>query len=93
MTAFKSAWDGICDTPAEAAHMKIKSALLLALTDRVKSWKVTQAAAAERLGLTQPRVNELLRGKISNISLEKLIELSERAGLAIDIDVHPKEAA
>ncbi|HEY3778978.1 MAG TPA: XRE family transcriptional regulator [Rhizomicrobium sp.] len=60
---FDSVWDALENTPAEAANMTLRSRLLIAIEERVRSWKVTQSEAARRLGITQPRLNDLLRGK------------------------------
>ena len=88
---YAKVWDAICDTPEEAAQMRMKSELLSMLSDEIKAWGVTQAQAAQRLGVTQPRINDLLRGKISSITFDQLITLSTRAGLAISISVQRRE--
>jgi predicted XRE-type DNA-binding protein len=86
---FENVWDALSDTPEEATHMTMKSDLLIAIQEAVRAWRLTQAKAAERLGVTQPRLNDLLRGKISNFSLETLIELSTRAGLSVSLEIKP----
>jgi predicted XRE-type DNA-binding protein len=53
----------------------------------VESWKVTQAVAAKRLGVTQPRLNDLLRGRINRFSVDALMELANRAGLAVRVEL------
>lgn len=53
----------------------------------MRKWNVTQAEAARRLGITQPRLNDLLRGKIANFSLDTLIDLAAQAGLSVRLDV------
>jgi len=60
---------------------------MLAIRDTVESWNVTQATAAKRLGLTQPRMNDLVRGRIVKFSLDALINLATRAGLSIRVEV------
>ncbi|MEM7667447.1 MAG: XRE family transcriptional regulator [Pseudomonadota bacterium] len=85
--SFDSVWDAIEDTPEEAANMRLRSQLLTAVEQEVRSWNLTQAKAAERLGVTQPRLNDLLRGKIAKFSLDALVELSARAGLAVKLGV------
>lgn len=85
--SFESVWDALEDTPAEAANMTMRSSLLIAIEQRVRSWKVTQAEAARRLGITQPRLNELLRGRISNFSLDALIVLAGKTGLTVRLDI------
>lgn len=84
---FENVWDALEDTPEEAANMTMRSSLLIAIGERVRNWEVTQAEAAKRLGITQPRLNDLLRGKINNFSLDALIALAGRAGLAVRLDI------
>jgi predicted XRE-type DNA-binding protein len=84
---FQSVWDAIESSPAQAANMKARSKMMLAIRDTVESWDVTQAAAAKRLGLTQPRMNDLVRGRINKFSLDALINLAARAGLSIRVEV------
>jgi predicted XRE-type DNA-binding protein len=67
--------------------MTMRSHLLIAVERRVRSWGVTQTEAAQRLGITQPRLNDLLRGRITNFSLDTLINLATRAGLAVRLDI------
>ena len=79
---FDNVWDAIEDTPAEAANMSMRSSLMIAIEQRVRKWNVTQAEAARRLGITQPRLNDLLRSKIANFSLDTLINLAAQADFA-----------
>lgn len=67
--------------------MAMRSNLLIAIEQRVRSWNATQAEAAERLGITQPRLSDLLRGRVANFSLDTLINLAARAGLAVRLDI------
>lgn len=85
--SFVNVWDAMEDTPAEAANMTMRSNLLIAVEQQVRSWGVTQAEAARRLGITQPRLNDLLRGRITNFSLDTLINLATQAGLAVRLDI------
>jgi predicted XRE-type DNA-binding protein len=84
---FRSVWDAIESSPAQAANMKARSQMMLAIRDTVASWKTTQVAAAKRLGLTQPRMNDLVRGRINKFSLDALINLAARAGLSVRVEV------
>ena len=72
---FDNVWDALEDTPEEATNMTLRSDLLIALDRRVKAWKLTQAAAAERLGISQPRLNDLLRRRINKFNLDALVTL------------------
>lgn len=82
--SFDSVWDAIEDTPAEAANMKARSDFMMAIQTTVDSWKLTQAEAASRLGLTQPRMNDLLRGRIDRFSLDALMNIASAAGLKVE---------
>ncbi|EHK73553.1 XRE family transcriptional regulator [Sinorhizobium meliloti] len=85
--SFSNVWDALENTPAEAASMAMRSNLLIAIEQRVRSWQVTQAEAARRLGMTQPRLNDLLRGRITKFSLDTLINLASQAGLTVRLDI------
>ncbi len=85
--SFANVWDALEDTPQEAANMSMRSDLLIAIEQQVRSWNITQAEAAKRLGITQPRLNDLLRGRIMNFSLDTLIILAGQAGLAVRLDI------
>jgi predicted XRE-type DNA-binding protein len=85
---FASVWDALEDSPAEAANMRLRSELMIAIRQAVAEWSISQAAAARRLEVTQPRLNGLLRGRINNFSLDALTVLAARAGL----DVHMRIA-
>ena len=84
---FDDVFDALTDTPTEAANMKARSALLSALVSRVKSWRVSQEAAARRLGITRPRLNDLMRGKLDKFSLDALVNLATAAGLTLKIQI------
>ncbi len=88
---FASVWDALEDTAAEAANMRARSELMIAVRSKIKSWKVSQTEAARRLGLTQPRLNDLLQGRIDKFSLDALINLAGPAGLAVRLQI--REAA
>lgn len=82
---FDDVFDALSDTPAEAANMKARADLLAVLVDQVKSWGLPQEAAATRLGITRPRLNDLLRGKLGKFSLDALVNLVAAAGLTLEI--------
>ena len=84
---FDSVWDAIEDSPAAAVNMKARADLVIAIREVVESWKVTQAKAAKRLGVNQPRMNDLVRGRIDKFSLDALMKLASRAGLAVRFEV------
>jgi predicted XRE-type DNA-binding protein len=84
---FANVWDALEDDPAAAANMTMRSDLLIALQQRIDSWKVTQAQAARRLGVTQPRLNDLLRGRINKFSLDTLVNLANRAKIQVQLSI------
>ena len=84
---FDSVWDAIESSPAQAANMKARAQMMIAIREAVADWGLTQAATAKRLGLTQPRTNDLLRGRINKFSLDALINVATAAGLAVRVEV------
>ncbi len=84
---FDSVFDALADTPAEAANMKARSELLSALQARICAWDLSQEAAAARLGITRPRLNDLLRGKLGKFSLDALVNIAATSGLKLEIRV------
>lgn len=78
---FDSVWDAIEDTPQQAASMRARAELLMALQAWVKLSSRTQAEAARLFGITQPRMSDLMRGKIDLFSLSALMDMATAAGL------------
>ena len=87
-----SVWDALVDTPEEAENLRIRSKLMRAITRTIKSWDVSQKEAAQRLHLTQPRLNDLLKGKIDKFSLDALVNMLAGADLELDIGIRRKAA-
>lgn len=84
---FASVWDAIEDTPAEAENMKLRSALMMALEKRIRDHGWTQVEAARHLGVTQPRVSDLMRGKINVFAIDTLVNMLTAAGLHVEMRV------
>lgn len=93
METFDSVFDALADTPAESANVTARADLLLAIRERVKVWNVTQEDAAARLGLTRPRLNDLMRGKLDKFSLDALVNIASAAGFKLHIALEEAEAA
>ncbi|KVH32261.1 helix-turn-helix domain-containing protein [Burkholderia cepacia] len=83
----ESVWDAIESQPAEAENMKLRSELMIALKQRIAQLELSQAQAAKRLGVTQPRVSDLLRGKINLFGLDALVNMAAAVGLRVDLRV------
>lgn len=79
---FTSIWDAIEDTPQAAASMKARSTLLMELANVIQQRGMTQAEAAELFGVTQPRISDLMRGKINLFSLDMLMNMAATAGMS-----------
>jgi predicted XRE-type DNA-binding protein len=84
---FANVWDGLEGNPEDAAIMTMRSNLMIAISDVVRNWDTTQVTAARRRGITQPRLNDLLHGKINKFSLDTLAALAMRAGLKVKVGV------
>jgi predicted XRE-type DNA-binding protein len=84
---FESVWDAIEDTPEEAENMRLRSELMMALKKRIERTSISQAQAAKMFGVTQPRVSDLLRGKISLFSLDALVKMATAAGLHVELRI------
>ncbi len=84
---FRDVWEAIEPNPVEAMNLRIRSNLMSAIIDTVKGWDVTQKEAAKRLGITQPRLNLLLKGRFNEFSLDALVELLKPAGLELEFNV------
>ncbi|WP_063548841.1 helix-turn-helix domain-containing protein [Burkholderia territorii] len=84
---YTNVWDAIESQPAEAENMKLRSALMIALKQRIAQLELSQAEAAKQLGVTQPRVSDLLRGKINLFGLDALVNMAAAVGLRVDLQV------
>ena len=84
---FDSVWDAIEDDPAQAENLKLRSALMMALIDHIRKQGLTQSEAAKLLGVTQPRISNLVRGKIDLFGLDTLVNMVAAAGMHIDLKV------
>ncbi len=89
---FASVWDAIEDTPAEAANMKLRSTLMMAIKDHIEREGLSQTQAAKLFNITQPRVSDLMRGKIHLFAIDALVTMLAAAGLRVDMRVRKTAA-
>jgi predicted XRE-type DNA-binding protein len=75
----------LAETPAEAANLTARGLLIIAIEQRIREEGWTQTEAAARLHVTQPRVSDLLNGKISKFSLDALVNMLEPVGLTFEV--------
>ena len=85
--SFASVWDAIEDDHAEAQNMRLRSALMMALKNHIAREGLSQKAAAQLLGVTQPRVSDLLNGKINLFALDSLVNMAAMAGLHVELHI------
>lgn len=72
-------------SPADATNLRLRSELMACIEKYVRAGSGTQAAAARSLGVTQPRLNALLKGRIDLFSLDALVNMAARTGLRVDL--------
>jgi predicted XRE-type DNA-binding protein len=75
------------DIAVQTQSMRLRSALMAALKRHIEHIGLNQAKAAEALGVTQPRISDLMRGKIALFSLDTLVQMAAAAGLQVEIRV------
>ena len=82
---YASIWDALADTPEQAANLAARAQLMREIAALVKEAGWTQAEAARRCGVTQPRMNDLLRGRVSRFSLDALVNMAAALGRKVEI--------
>ena len=76
----------------DAEKLKIKTGLVIEIRKAMRSLGLTQQEAAKRMGITQPKVSDMMRGDFTNLSERKLMECLTRLGYDIKISVRPARA-
>lgn len=76
-------------SPAESRNLCIRSEMMTALRKFIQNEGLTQAEAAKLLKVSQPRISDLTRGKISRFSLDTLVNMLSDAGLEVDFRIKP----
>ena len=84
---FASVWDALADTAEEAANLKVRAELMRKIASLIQESGWTQARAAEHCGITQPRINDLLRGRISRFSLDALVNIAASLGRQVHVEL------
>ena len=85
--SFDSVWDAIADTPEEAANLRARAELMMQIADVIKTRRWKQAEAAAHCGVTQPRINDLLRGRVSRFSLDALVNIAAALGCRVHVEL------
>jgi predicted XRE-type DNA-binding protein len=84
---FVNVWDAIADTPEEAANLTLRSDLMDEIEAIIGRNGWTQAEAAKRCGVSQPRMNDLLRGRIARFSLDALVNIASALGCKVRVSI------
>ena len=83
---FKSVWDAIEDDPIRMQNLKLRSELMIQISEKLLSLGVTQTKASQILCISQPRVCALLQGKIDRFRLDSLVDMAHR--LELNVSIH-----
>ena len=78
--------------PGEARNLLIRSKLMLAATRFVEDRGLTQAEAADLMGTSQPRISDLVRGKIGQFTIDSLVNMLATAGVKVEIEIQETAA-
>lgn len=84
---FDSVWDAIEDTSAQAENMRLRSALMLALREHINTTGMSQSKAAKMFGVTQPRISDLMRGRIELFAIDSLVNMLAAIGLRVELRI------
>jgi predicted XRE-type DNA-binding protein len=84
---YANVWDALADTTEQAANLRARADLMRQITEIIldNGWK--QVEAAERCGVTQPRINDLLRGRVSRFSLDALVNIATALGRRVSVEL------
>ncbi len=84
---YASVWDALADTPEQAANLRARAELMQQIAAIVNDKEWTQAEAAKRCGVTQPGINDLLRGRVSRFSLDALVNIATAIGRRVHVEL------
>lgn len=84
---YASVWDALADTPEEAANLRARAELMQQIAAIVAENGWTQVEAAKNCGVTQPRINDLLRGRVSRFSLDALVNIATAIGRRVHVEL------
>jgi predicted XRE-type DNA-binding protein len=84
---YASVWDALADTPEQAANLQARADLMRQIAELIQAEGWKQVDAAERCGVTQPRINDLLRGRVSRFSLDALVNIATALGRRVSVEL------
>jgi len=86
---FSNVWDALEDTPEQAANLRARSGLMIQIRTIIEKRKWTQTEAAKHCGVTQPRINDLIHGRIDCFSLDALVNIASALGKRVELILEP----
>jgi len=86
-TRISNIWDALEDTPQEAQNMKMRADLMMNIRKYIQNSGMGQEYAAQKMGVTQPRVSDLMRGKINLFTIDALTNMAVALGLKIELRI------
>jgi predicted XRE-type DNA-binding protein len=86
---YDSVWDALADSPEQAANLRARAELMQQIAAIIKKRRWTQTEAARHCGVTQPRINDLLRGRLSRFSLDALVNIAAAMGRQVHVELEP----
>jgi predicted XRE-type DNA-binding protein len=84
---YASVWDALADTPEQAANLRARAELMQQISGLIESKNWNQTEAAAQCGVTQPRINDLLRGRVSRFSLDALVNIATSIGQRVHFEL------
>jgi predicted XRE-type DNA-binding protein len=84
---YATVWDALADTPEQAANLQARADLMRQIAELIQDEGWKQVEAAERCGVTQPRINDLLRGRVSRFSLDALVNIATALGRRVSVEL------
>ena len=85
--SYASVWDALADTPEQAANLRARAELMQQIAAIVSESGWTQVEAAKHCGVTQPHINDLLRGRVSRFSLDALVNIATAIGRRVHVEL------
>ena len=84
---FESVWEALEDDPVRVQNLKLRSAAMIEITEKLAGMNLSQTEIAKILSISQPRVSALMQGKIHKFRLDSLVDIAHRLGLSVSIQV------
>jgi len=85
--SYDSVWDALADSPEQAANLRVHAELMQQIAAILKKRGWTQVEAARQCGVTQPRINDLLRGRVSRFSLDAFVNIATAVGRRVRVEL------